>query len=173
MRDPRTTLISALLLGASVWLAGCGDDDEDDEDPPEDVSGEYSVAVTNRANTCEVENWEEGSMASGIPLVIEQDGSEITGTIEGIVSLYLIAVTGNNEFEGSVSGDDFTMTSYGTTSPVVDGCSFTWNAIIDGELSGNSIEGTVTYQRSPNDDPDCAGLACANVQDFSGSRPPK
>lgn len=108
------------------------------------MSGEYSVAVTNRENACGVDDWEEGNMASGIPLVIEQDGSEITGTIEGIVSLYLVAVTGNDEFEGAVSGDEFTMTSYGTTSPVVDGCSFTWNATVSGELSGNSIEGTVT-----------------------------
>ena len=84
-----------------------------------------------------------------------------------------MAHTNEEAIAGTVSGDDFVMTSYGTTSPVVDGCSFTWNAIIDGDLSGNSIEGTVTYQRSPNDDPDCADLACANVQDFSGSRPPK
>ena len=114
MRDLRTGLLSLLLLGACSLLAGCGDDDDDDgdgADPPEDVSGEYSVAVTNRTNACEAEDWEEAETATNIPLVIEQDGSAITGTIEGLVSLYLIAITGNNEFEGTVSGDDFVMTS--------------------------------------------------------------
>ncbi len=168
----RHLYVPLLVIGVSALTGACGGSDDDDDETPVDVSGAYSVAVTNRANGCEFMNWTEGDMSTNIPLTIEQNGSDVTGTIDGAPALVLAFVTGNNEFTGTVSGTDFTMTSYGTINHVEGNCSFTWNVTISGSLSGNALAGTVTYAPATNDNPDCSAIQCTSLQEFSGSRPP-
>nr|PZN28841.1 MAG: hypothetical protein DIU78_01640 [Pseudomonadota bacterium] len=160
---------SALALAVSS--VGCGDDS--DEGPPADVSGSYSLNVTNGDNDCGVENWTEGESSTNIPFEITQEGAEIQGTIGGAAAIIVALVTGSIEFEGTVTGNSFELTNYGTISHVEDGCGYTYNVRATGTLTGHSIAGTIVTERSPNDDPDCAYLACRNFQEFSGSRPPR
>src|SRR5690348_8371734 len=82
----------------ALALAGCGGGGS------VDVSGSYTVAVTNGANGCMAVNWTVGDSAAGIPVTIAQDGSNATATVEGATGLYLQAGLGSRVFAGDVSG---------------------------------------------------------------------
>ena len=75
-------------------------------------------------------------------------------------------------FEGEIHGDQFSMTDYGSKVTQSGNCTYTVNAVIAGTVSGNSIEGTVTYTPAITDNPDCEALKCQAEQAYSGSRPP-
>jgi hypothetical protein len=150
-------------------LPGCGGEEEFTVD----VSGEYTVAVTNRDSSCPMDNWMPGTMSSGILFTITQDGSDVHGTIGGPLGALIAFIQGNAEFDGTVKGTRINLTNYGTTKATQGNCSFTYNAVVDGTLSSNSLSGTITYSPATNDNPDCAAVECSAVQEFSGSRPPK
>jgi hypothetical protein len=53
-------------------------------------------------------------------------------------------------------------------------CTYTLNVTFDGALSGDALQGTLTYAPKTNGSPDCGVLEqCQALQDFAGSRPPK
>jgi hypothetical protein len=158
------------LLGALAASVGCGDDENDDFTA--DVSGDYTVALTNADNGCAFEQWERGDTTTGIGLSIEQQGRKLDASVDGVSSFVLGLVLGTAEFEGEARGLSFTMTAYGTIPRREGNCSFTINAEVEGELDGDSISGTITYAPATNDNPDCAEVRCSSVQNFSGSRPP-
>jgi hypothetical protein len=141
--------------------------------PPANVSGIYTVALTNRQNTCgTVADWVEGEMTTDIKLDVMQDGADITGNVQGLVGAWLALLIGTADFEGTVHGSAFTLTAYGTKSSMQGNCTLTLNSIIDATLIGNSISGTVTYKPAISTNPDCAPYDCEAVQELSGSRPP-
>src|SRR5689334_22444984 len=113
----------------ALALAGCGGGSVD-------VSGSYTVAVTNGANGCMAVNWTVGDSAAGIPVTIAQDGSNATATVEGATGLYLQAGLGSRVFAGDVSGHSLDLELIGTTQQTQGSCTFTYNALLDGELDG-------------------------------------
>src|SRR5258706_9966865 len=96
------------VLVVVLALAGCGGGSVD-------VTGSYTVSVTNGANGCNAVNWTVGSSATGIPVTIAQDGSNATATVEGLTGAYLQAGLGSRVFAGDVSGHDLNLELIGTT----------------------------------------------------------
>lgn len=164
-------ILVALLTGSAAGAAlACGGDD-----PPAAVAGDYTVNVTNGADTCSLPNWNQGASFSDIHLKLEQNGSALTGTFQGpLANLFLNTVLGASTFEGSVSGSKVALERQGTTAVGQGSCAFTVTGTVSARVSGDFIEGTITYQPSTNDSPDCTGIAgCSTQQSFNGSRPPQ
>jgi hypothetical protein len=141
--------------------------------PDANVDGVYTVHVTNGENTCStVMDWMEGAQTRDIPLTIVQDGTALTGTVGGLMGVYLVLVIGKAEGEGEVNGDHFTITIYGNKAYTQGNCTLTLNATLDGTVTGDAISGSVTYRPAISTNPDCAPYDCEAAQAFSGSRPP-
>ena len=143
--------------------------------PPEDLTGSYTINVTNRENGCNFQNWTVGQSSANIPFTITQQGSNgITGSVGGAAGLYLDAILATHTFSGSVSGPTGTMTATGSRSLSQGNCAYTLNANAVISLSGNTINGSITYVPQTNKGSDCGVLnTCTSRQELSGSRPPK
>ena len=150
-------------------MLGCGGGDS----PPADVAGNYTIAVTNEENACELENWTAGETAMNIPLAVTQSGASVTGTLGGLVATWFDVIVGDHTFEGDVSGATVEMTLFGTRNYTSGGCAATLLVELHGVLSGDLLQGTVRYSFETNGSPECGTLAtCANIQRFNGTRPP-
>ncbi len=162
-----------LLLAFALAPAACGSSDDFKSDPV-DVSGSYSVSVTNKSNACALQNWTDGAQSNAIPVTMTQNGTSVTGTIDGLVGAYVKLVLGSNTFQGKVDGSTVNATNFGTSSYKQNNCTYTLNLEMNATLSGNSLQGTITYKPKTNASPDCGTLeSCENIQEFAGSRPPK
>jgi hypothetical protein len=158
--------LTAIVLGAAcaLALAGCA---------PADVAGNYTIALTNQQNGCNLSNWTAGASTSGVAFVITQSGANVTGQVQGLTGAAIALWLGGDTFTGTVSGASVDMTLFGTRSMTQGACSYTLNAHVRGNLSGDSLQGTVTYSASTNHAPDCGALeGCSSVQQFDGVRPP-
>lgn len=159
----RTSIALLLVLGS---VAACGD--------PADLTGTYTVSVTNRENGCMLDNWTEGNQASNIGVVITQEDDEARADVEGGTGAILDLWLGSSVFTGPVDGDDFVLTIFGESSFTEGNCSYTFNAELDGSIEGDFISGDIRYIAKTNNNPDCATLeGCVTRQSFNGSRPPE
>lgn len=141
---------------------------------PANIAGDYTVALTNGSNGCDLQGWTVGQMSTGIPVTITQSDATATAIVMGGAQLALDGLLGGHTFTGSVDGDGFDLIANGSIPMTTNGCTYTANAHIDGTLTGDSIAGEVNYTLAGNGSPMCAGLSsCLSVQDYSGSRPPK
>ena len=157
--------ITSLLLGIAA-VAGCGDD-------PANVAGDYSIAVTNRSNGCDLTNWTEGNTAQDIPVEIVQNGSAATADVTGGVGGLLDVWLGSSLFTGEVAGNHLDLLLTGTTEYAEGECDYTMNATIDATLDGDALEGEIRYEAQTDLDPECGDLTgCVSVQEFVGVRPP-
>jgi hypothetical protein len=154
-----------LLLVAA--LAGCGG--------PANIAGDYSVNLTNNANGCNIQNWQSGGTFNSVDFNVTQSGGNTTGVIGGAFALFVdFALGGNATFNGTVSGDHFDMTLFGTAQHSQNGCSYTINAEITGSIAADFISGDVKYTTKTNGSPDCGSLeGCQSDQAFTGARPSK
>src|SRR5437763_1620027 len=89
---------------------------------PADVSGNYTVLVTNRANGCAFANWTEGSKSANIPFAITQNGTTVSGSVGGLSGAYIAIVLGTNTFSGTAAGSTISMTATGTRSATMGQC---------------------------------------------------
>lgn len=154
-------------LALLAWLAACSSS-------PVDVSGSYSVQITDGSNGCMFANFMPGSMNMDIPVTITQNGTAVTATVGGLGATALNLVLGSAAFVGTVDGDTLSLAIMGTRSGGSGGCAYTLNADLDAMYGNNNISGTITYTPDTNMSPDCGVLAsCTTVQEISGSRPPK
>ena len=157
---------AAVLVSLGVAsMAGCA---------PADVSGSYTVAVTDNENGCNLPNWTVGSSSQGIPFTITQSGATIDGTVGGLTGAGLSIAFGTNVFHGNVAGAHVDMTLAGQRSMNQGACAYTWVAEAQGDLTGSALQGTITYRAATNNSTDCGSLqTCRSVQAFSGTRPPR
>ncbi len=158
----------ALALGLLV-VAACG------SDGPADVEGNYTVAVTNRDNGCNLADYVVGDMSAGIGVVITQDGSDVTATVQGLVGAALTLRLGSNVFSGKVDDETLSLDLYGQRPQMKDTCTFTMNAKIVGKVDGDTLHGRVEYRAATTtpSNPDCAPIqGCLTFQEFNGTRPP-
>lgn len=141
---------------------------------PADVAGNYTLAITKRDNGCNFDNWTEGDTDTNIPLVITQEGSNVTGTVEELWGAFLNAWLGSKVYSGTVDGHDVTMTIIGTRSTTEGNCTYTFNSTIDAHLAGDLLEGWVEYTAATNDNSDCSSIeGCVSRHQFNGTRPPQ
>lgn len=170
---PRAAMRPLPLRALPVALLsalGCGDDDP----PPADFAGEYTLAITNGASTCPLDTWTEGTSSTGVPLTIAQDGDSVTVTVGGAGAVGLGLLIGAATLEGTVDGDTMTLTRPGTRAFSAGSCAFTIDARAAADLDGDALTGEIVYRPNANDSPDCAGLAsCKATQRFNGTRPPR
>ena len=154
-------------LAVLVLLAACGGGE------PANVAGNYTVAVTNRDNGCAFQNWTVGNSASGIPVTITQSDTDVTASVEGLTGGFLALALGDRSFRGEVSGSHLSLDLIGTTSYTMGNCTYTFNALLDARVEGDTLMGQIVYTAATNDQSDCATLeGCESVQDFNGTRPP-
>jgi hypothetical protein len=142
--------------------------------PPVNVTGNYTVDVTNEANGCNIGNWTQGQQSKGIPVAITQQGASVTATVTGLVGAFMVAGIGTNTFAGTLTGAVATMNATGTVQGTQGSCTFTTNASVQATFNGDTMQGTVTYTRVPTMATSaCSSLqGCQSVQSFAGARPP-
>ena len=152
---------------AFAILAGCSSS-------PVDVAGDYTVAVTERDNGCNLQNWTVGMSYTGIQVTITQSSSNATATVMGLGGLGIGGVFGSNVFTGSVNGDTMDLKLLGTKANNTGNCTFTYNGEITGTLTGDTLAGRLNIVGAGNGNPDCTGITgCVTFEDFNGTRPPK
>jgi hypothetical protein len=163
----RTETFPRLLLAVLLAMA-C-----DDDDPPADVEGEYTIAITNGENPCGFQNWDEGASATGIVLTVTQDGSSLMAVVEGVAGGLIGLLIGSADYEGHVQGNVLVLENFGTRSFTRGDCAFTIKSTAQVQLSGDAIAGTIEYTPVTNGSPACEELeSCVSEQLLSGTRPP-
>lgn len=175
----------SVLLAAAAALGACGDELHGTTGgggsggsggaPPTDIAGDYSITLTNGENGCMLQNWMAGAVTKDVAFTITQDmDAKVVGNLGGAAALYADLVLGSHTFKGEVTGDAFTMTDYGTQQGKMNNCSYTFNAVMEGTINGDAVEGKVHYKPQTNMSPDCGVLNdCTSDQAFNGTRPPK
>ena len=152
-----------LLLG----VLGCSS-------TPADVSGDYTMAVTDEANGCNLQNWTMGDSSTGIPVTITQDTKNVTINITGATGAYVAVILGTSMFMGTVDGDNVSATLFGTRSATMGGCAYTYNADLEASLNVDELSGTIAYTPQTNGSPDCSTImGCSSTQNFNGTRAPQ
>lgn len=160
-------MITLTALAALASVAGCGSE-------PADVAGDYSVAITNGQNGCNFNEWVEGESTANIPLVITQDGTQVSAEVQGIIGGLLGLWLGTNIFTGEVDGNSLQLTLYGTTSATAGNCTYTINSTMLAESDGDVLTGQLRYEAATNGNPDCGEIeGCVTLQSFNGVRPPQ
>jgi hypothetical protein len=149
-------------------MAGCGGGED------ADVAGDFTIALTNRDNGCELENWTVGEQASNIPVIITQSSDNVTASVEAGAGVVLDVALGSHVYTGSVDGNDIFLELFGTRVAQTGNCTFSFNSEIDASLSGDSLTGRINYRAATNGNPDCSDLeGCVSFQEFNGARPPE
>jgi hypothetical protein len=161
-------------LACALALTGLACSSSTTSAPPVNVTGKYTVDVTDEANGCNIANWMQGQQSMGIPVTVTQQGASVTATVTGLVGAFMVAGIGTNTFSGTLTGGNTTMTATGTVQGTQGSCTFTTNATVQAAFSGDTMQGTVTYTRIPTMATSaCASLqGCQSVQSFAGARPP-
>jgi hypothetical protein len=155
-------------LALLAWLAACG------SNSPVDVSGMYSVQLTDGSNGCMFQGFTTGSMAMDIPVTVTQNGTAVTAMVGGLGAVALNAVVGSPTFVGTLDGDALALAITGTQSMGSGGCAYTIDATFDATFDNNAISGTVSYTSATNNNSACGAInGCVTTQDIAGSRPPK
>lgn len=150
----------ALVLLA---LVGCTSD--------ADVSGDYTVQVTNRDNGCMFASWTPGA-TSMAEVVVTQNSTDVVANVTGLGAFALEVAIGGHAFAGHVAGGDVELDLLGTRASTMGACTYTFNAEIRASLERDTLTGTINYVAATNGNPDCSAIAsCQSTQDFVGMRP--
>ncbi|HJZ84244.1 MAG TPA: hypothetical protein VKN99_03695 [Polyangia bacterium] len=158
-------------LACGLLAAGCYDFDGLSSNF--NVSGQYSVNVTNGANGCNFADWSTGAMSSGIPLAITQNGSNVVATIGGLAGDWVNFVCGGRDLVGTVDKGTLQVGIACTKAQTQGTCTYRIVAQATATVSGDAIMGTIDYSTVTNNDPGCGTLqSCHNQQRFNGARPP-
>jgi hypothetical protein len=156
-----------MIWTLAIALAACSDT------PPANVAGTYTVNITDEANGCNLQNWQQGNQTTGIPVAVTQTGSTAQAIVQGASGAYVNLVIGGSTFDGSVSGPHLDAALHGTRAYTMANCTYTFTATLDATLAKDTLSGTITYTPATNGSPDCGTLAsCSSVQNFNGLRPP-
>lgn len=153
-------------IGLLVMVAACGGS--------ADVAGNYTVALTNRDNGCNFQNWTVGQQTTGVMVQITQSGSSVTADVKNLASVGLDAALGSHTFTGTISGDTLNLSITGTRALSMGNCAYTYNATIQASSQGDALSGRISYTAATNNNSDCGTLqGCLTFQDFNGTRPPQ
>jgi hypothetical protein len=154
------------LLILWICATACGGDED------ANVAGDFTIAVTNRDNGCNLESWTTGASNSAL-VTLTQVMTDVTATVTGVPAIVLEAAIGGHVFAGKVSGNSLDLHLFGTRSKMSGNCTYTYNAEIHAVIDGDVLTGQIDYVAATNANPDCQGITnCRTFQDFNGTRPP-
>ncbi len=139
---------------------------------PSDVGGTYSVTLVNGANGCNFDSWMVGAVYPNVTVTFTQNGTNLTGKVEGAAAIAFGLTVGTTDLSGTVSGNTVEATAFGTIPHTSGNCIYTYGSKIEANISGDYIEGTVRFYPQGNGNPDCAKVDCATTETFNGTRPP-
>jgi hypothetical protein len=161
-------------LAAVVAVASCGGSSFQGSPATSDIGGDYTATLTNGNNGCQFSNWTTGSSTQDVHLNVQQTGATATATVTGVAGLVFDVILGGMPtFQGTVSANTFDLVAVGTNSSNDGQCSYTIKATLTGTLSGDAIQGQLSYSESTNGSPDCGFHAtCTSVQSYAGARAP-
>jgi len=154
-----------------VWIALAGAAACSDAN----VAGNYTAAITNRADGCSI-GWAVGESSTGIELTVTQSGSDVTLMVNplSLPGVFLGGLLGTNSFQGEVDGDDVSLSVKGMKDNNISTCTFKFNADIDAVQDGDTMTGRVEYRAATNGDDACGSrTGCLSVQEFNATRAPR
>jgi len=168
----REALMRLLVLFCASQCVGCYDFDA--LSSSFDVSGQYSVNITNGQNGCAFGNWTPGASSSGIPLAITQSGQQVVATIGGTTGDYVNFFCGSKEFVGMIVAGGFEARLACTKTFTQQTCIYRVIADAKAQVRGDVVTGTLDYTTATNSDSTCGTLVnCHSSQNFNGARPPR
>ncbi len=142
------------------------------------VSGTYVLSVVDGTNGCAIAGVTEGATVQGVPLTVSQavdagTPQNMTVTLGGSPGALLAGVMGTTTLAGTVGNDQVTLTpeapdSGATPSGALNGCSYTANASLQLNFSGDTVQGTMTYTLNLTGSTCGALVNCQTVQAMSG-----
>jgi hypothetical protein len=137
------------------------------------LAGDYTVTLVNFANSCPQDPndpWMAGTTMDDVAFSITQNGNSIRGETMGGVAFAFLLKTGSPNFTGEVHGSHFVLENHGTAPNQSEGCNYTLNVTIEGDLYEDAIVGTVTYKPIVEPTDACADYDCEVDQTFEGGR---
>lgn len=141
---------------------------------PADVAGTYTLSLTAQQTGCGILGSSVGDSSTGVEVVVTQTSSDANAQVKGIAGLALALAMGSDTFTGKVSGSDLDLSIAGTMPGSTGTCAYTRNAHFEAKLTGDVLQGTVTYTYATNRTADCGSLStCQDVQLLNGVRPPR
>jgi hypothetical protein len=156
---------AAMFSCAGVLVAGCA---------PADISGMYTASLTNGMNGCSLMLYTVGDTSSGVTMTVTQTQAAVSGEVTGLAAAALNYWVDGHIFTGTVSGSHADMVIHGTAAHSQGGCPYTLDARFEGDLTGDALQGSITYSANAADSAACATIRqCRTVQTFSASRPPR
>jgi hypothetical protein len=161
----------ALVVVGGLFF-GCGDSDSG---PPVDFTGLYTGTSTNGASNCPG-TWNMGGMADGEANLV-QSGSDVQFQMQGGTGIAFLLAFGSASFSGKANGKHVDAAIVGSPTTMTGSCSYTWKGSLAGDLSGDTLNGTLTY--TPNittAHADCDTMkvtGCSRVASFGYTRPMK
>jgi len=158
-------------------LACAGDGATDGTIDPGDVvvAGRYATLLTDRENGCAFGNWVDGMTGTSFDLVVEQVSSTAVAALQDNLALWFDAWLGSHLFAGAVDGARMVLVLPGShTTQRADGCSFTYDVVLDATLIGDELAGSLLYQARTNGAAACGALTgCVTRQQVSAVRAPE
>jgi hypothetical protein len=157
------TIAIPLLLVAAAACSG-----SNDNGPPADVAGTYTLTITDGQNGCNIQNFTTNASQTGIKVTFTQNGSDLSATVQGSSGLVLAFATGNT-MSGWINGREASLSS--TANHTIGNCAFSTTATANMTFVDNQVQGTVVYTDSGNGSSDCGPMQnCSSTQTFTGSR---
>ena len=127
----------------------------------------------NHENGCNFDNWMAGQTSMAIPLTMTQDGAQVIGTLDGVSGAFFALWIGSNTLLGEVDGTKISLAVHGTNKLHSSTCAYTVTAEASADLTGDAIQGEMTYRAVTDKSAACAALeGCVSKQAFTGTRPP-
>jgi len=165
--------LSAAVVASAIACGGSSFQPSPSTTAPSDIGGDYIATLTNGTNDCQFANWTAGSTTS-VHLDVQQTGPSATATVTGVAGLLFDVILGGMpQFQGTVSGDSFDLVAVGTNASKDGQCSYTIKATLTGTLTGDAIQGNLTYSETTNGSSDCSYHAtCTSVEAYAGARAP-
>jgi hypothetical protein len=136
-----------------------------------DVSGTYSGAVTNGANSCPGV-WATGQTANA-NATIAQTNASVSIQVQGAAGALLQLGFGTNAFSGTVAGSHVDALIIGSVQATMGGCQYTFNGTLVADVAGNTLSGTIAYTPKTNGNADCDAMSitgCSRAQSFTMNR---
>ncbi len=140
---------------------------------PAEVVGTYEMTLINQSDGCRLD-MQPGDAIDDVSMTFSQDGSKITGSVDGVAGTLLQLWLGEQTFAGTVDSSAFQFRIAGSRAQQQGNCAYTIDIDAVGRVAGDQVrDGILRWRPRTNDNSDCGFLAsCVTVQSFSGRRLP-